>query len=93
MKAQLQCLEGLAGDDEFAVQDKAISLQSGEASDDLREETVERPLLLGLQINLVAVAKGKTAKAVIFGFVEPALAAREVIDRFGFHRLKRQRNG
>ena len=68
-------------------------LQSGKASDNLREEAVERFLFLGLQIDLVAVAEGEAAKAVIFGLVEPPLAARQIIDRLGFHRLQRQRNG
>jgi hypothetical protein len=48
MEAELQCFEGLAGDDEFAVEDEAISLQSGKAGGDLGEEAVERFLFLGL---------------------------------------------
>ena len=71
---------------------EAISLQSGEAGGDLREEAVERFLFLGLQINLVAVAEGEAAEAVIFRLVKPPLAAREVVNRLGFHRLEPLRN-
>ena len=87
MEAQLQRFEGLARDDEFAVQDKPLSLQSGKASDHLREEAVERFLFLGLQIDFVAIAKGEAAEAVIFGLVEPPLTARQIIYRLRFHRL------
>ena len=86
MQPQLQGLEGLFGDDEFAVEDEAVGLQPGQSGGHLGEKAAQRFLVLGLQIDAIAVAEGETAKAVIFRLVEPTLAARKAIDRFGFHR-------
>ena len=92
MQPQLQRLEGLAGDDDFAVEDEAIGLQPGQPGGDLREEAAERLLVLRLQIDAVAVAEGEAAEAVVFRFVEPALAARQLVDRLGLHRLRAERD-
>jgi hypothetical protein len=48
------------------IRDEVLSLQSDGAGDNLREEPVERFLLLGLEIDLVAVPEGEAAEAVIF---------------------------
>ena len=73
MQAQLQRLEGLAGDDDLAVEDEAIGLQPSQPGGDLREEPVERLLVFRLQIDAVAVAEGEAAEAVVFRLIEPAL--------------------
>ena len=79
MKSQLEGFERLTRNDEFAVYDKAFSLQSGEAGDHLREEAVERPLVLGLEIDLVAVAECQAAEAVIFRLIKPLSVRRQAI--------------
>jgi hypothetical protein len=82
--------KGWPGMTSSPVDNEAIGFQPREAGGNFREKAVERFLLPGLEVYLVAVAKSETAEAVILGLEQPAFAAREIIDRFGLHRLQRE---
>ena len=73
---------------DFAVEYERLRLELARRLDDLREVARERLAGLGLQLDLIAVAKHQTAKAVPLRLVLPLAAMRHFVHGQSFHRRK-----
>src|SRR3954471_3673167 len=73
-------------DDQLAVEHETVGAHRQHRLDQLREIAGERAAGLGLEVDLAAVAEDEAAKAIPFGLILPAFAARQSIDRLRLHR-------
>src|SRR3954470_14590419 len=92
MESQLQFIEGESAtnvDDQLAIENKVFCCQLRQPGNDVGEIARERLSRFRLQVNVLSAPKCETAEAIPFGFVLPAIAGRNFVDRAGFHRRKR----
>src|ERR1044072_7752524 len=78
----------LNGNYEFAVEHKLRRLHLQQSGDNFREVTFEWLARLRLQLDRLAVAERKTAKAVPLGLVLPVVAGGYLAHQQRFHRGK-----
>ena len=95
VQPHLQRIEGepvLDRDDEFAVEHEGLRGERPQVFQDLGEEARQRFAGFGLDLDFIAGAKGKAAKAVPFGLELPAGIFGQLADQLGFHRFKVERD-
>ena len=96
MDALLQRLEvepALAGQDDLAVDHRALRQRGAELGDHLGEVAVQGLAVAAVDAQRVTVAEDDGAEAVPLGFVGPALAAGDVELQLGQHGADRRGDG
>ena len=95
MQPHLQRVEGKRAfdrNDQFAVEHKGLRGEGTQVFQHLGKEARERFSGFGLDLDLIARAKSKAAKAVPLGLVLPAGIFGQLADQLGFHGLKIERD-
>src|SRR6185437_7068692 len=88
MDAQQERLElqaSVSGDDDLAVEDRALRQRRPDRRLELREVSVERLQIPGLDIRLIAVAEDDGPEAVTLRLEQPAVTLRQRVGRLGEH--------
>src|SRR6478672_3012719 len=93
MQSELELVKGKSatdGDDQLAVDHESLLFESAQGFHHVGEIAGEGLSGFGLEIDVVAVAKGDAAKAVPFGFILPLSSDWNLVDRLRFHGRKRR---
>ena len=80
MQAELQGLEGPAGEHELAIQHEAVFRDVSQAARDLGKVPLERFLVSGLQVNPLAATVGEAAKAIVLRLVLPSASRGQFVN-------------